>query len=269
MKSCFPFSDSSLAKYFVTLHPKHYPTLLFPFLLDLTPRFYRYYKKPTPGLSSIEGLVIPGNVPLCSSLSVLLFCGNRILYFDVITTVSASEKVLLTVNEVIPVQYHMFLFSFKFFVKSAHSSNISSSHSQNIMLLPSFRLSGSSCDVVSNWSFSSSRSYACDEKISFQILLEKGEELIYQFQARKNILTMQYYPPDASRGITLLPALIKFTSLRNTGEGETVTLVSKSFLLIRSIPDLSMPYNVIALVSCQCTMLYFYRLFLLCRCSPL
>jgi hypothetical protein len=167
----------------------------------------------------------------------------------VITTVSSSEKVFLTVTEVVPIHYHIFLSSFKFLIKSSHSSNITSLQYQNIAFLPSFRVSDASCNFISNNSFSQVQAKACDETISFQILLEKDEELAYQFQARKNVLTMQYYPPDASRGITLLPALIKFRSLQNTIEVEEVTLVSKSFLLIRPIPDLSMPYNVIALVS--------------------
>ena len=65
------------------------------------------------------------------------------------------------------------------------------------------------------------------------------------FRARKRLLTRAAQPIDASRGFVVPPSLLVIISPTNN---EQLIYTTPSFLVTSSIPDASMPYNVITLV---------------------
>ena len=71
------------------------------------------------------------------------------------------------------------------------------------------------------------------------------------FHATKRLLTRAAQPIDASRGVVVSPSiLVVATSNRiNSSKQQQFIYSTPSFIIISPIPDASMPYNVITLVS--------------------
>ena len=71
------------------------------------------------------------------------------------------------------------------------------------------------------------------------------------FHATKRLLTRAAQPIDASRGVVVSPSiLVVATSSRiNSSKQQQFIYSTPSFIIISPIPDASMPYNVITLVS--------------------
>lgn len=105
-----------------------------------------------------------------------------------------------------------------------------------------------SCHTENQVSFSSSSQLFkfCDDSVEVSFQIYPGESVEFSWKGKKNLLTMQHYPPDTSYGFHVLPAIIRYKSLeKDLFETEYLT---ESVVLNRPIPDLSMPYNVITLV---------------------
>lgn len=87
------------------------------------------------------------------------------------------------------------------------------------------------------------------QSISWSVVLPAGFILQANFKAQKLLISREYHPPDASRGIESSPAVITITSAGDGGKSEQVLLLTESPILHCPIPDLSMPFNAITLVS--------------------
>lgn len=79
----------------------------------------------------------------------------------------------------------------------------------------------------------------------FNVSVPVNGRLVVHFQARKSFLRRHEIPPDASRGIVLHPSEAYYVD----GNGRIHTFQSQALLLQAPTPDMSMPYNVITLVS--------------------
>jgi len=79
--------------------------------------------------------------------------------------------------------------------------------------------------------------------------------VVVQFTALKRFIRREHLPADASRGCLIPGVLAALTLHNNTFTNSSPlfqrTLLSESALLTMPIPDLSMPYNVILLVTHQ------------------
>eukprot|EP01040_Poterioochromonas_malhamensis_P006779 gene6779-7305_t len=163
--------------------------------------------------------------------------------FYVTTKVSlspfANQPFNLSLLEAIPVQYTMFRQSL-LVVRTKENQECASAMSISI------NATLESCDTENQVSFhSSSKLYDSSVQVRFQIY--PGESVELSWTGKKNLLTMQHYPPDTSYGFHVLPAIIRYKNFeKDLFETEYLT---ESVVLNRPIPDLSMPYNVITLVS--------------------
>eukprot|EP01040_Poterioochromonas_malhamensis_P018504 gene18504-21624_t len=166
--------------------------------------------------------------------------------FSVTTKVSlspfASQPLNLSFFEAIPIQYSMFRQSL-FIVRTTENQECASALSSSI------HGTRGSCHTENQVSFSSSSQLFkfCDDSVEVSFQIYPGESVEFSWKGKKNLLTMQHYPPDTSYGFHVLPAIIRYKSLeKDLFETEYLT---ESVVLNRPIPDLSMPYNVITLVS--------------------
>jgi hypothetical protein len=178
--------------------------------------------------------------------------------FQVRTTVhlpsTAISANLVSITELVPVQYSFTLHDATYEITDGKGSVRSSGL---VAELSSFHFTTTDCRLhSSSWNYyfdennssssnSSTKGNQCEKTLFFQFNLTTEDRLVYYLQGKKNFLLMDSYPPDASQGIHLLPALITFSG--NTSTAKEYHF-SKDHLLSQSIPDLSMPYNVIALV---------------------
>jgi len=81
--------------------------------------------------------------------------------------------------------------------------------------------------------------------------------VITTFHATKRLLTRAAQPIDASRGVIIVPSVLVVTNPTMTRtHSEQLMYNTPSFLITSPIPDASMPYNVITLVS-YATLLYY------------
>jgi hypothetical protein len=179
--------------------------------------------------------------------------------FQVRTTVhlpsTAISVNLVSITELVPVQYSFTLHDATYEITDGKGSVRSSGL---VAELSSFHFTTTDCQLrSSSWNYYfdddnnngtsnlSTKGNQCEKTVFFQFNLNAEDRLVYYLHGQKNFLLMDSYPPDASRGIHLLPALITFGG--NTSTAKEYHF-SKDHLLSQSIPDLSMPYNVIALV---------------------
>jgi hypothetical protein len=124
----------------------------------------------------------------------------------------------------------------------------------NILDLPSTRvhtttLSGDELLLESSDNFAA---YPYKRIFSLYSLIEVPENttLQYRYQFRKRVRSRESFPHDASRGTHLPLSLLKTESSYSPGHPMYQTTYFLGHLLIvNPIPDFSMPFNVITLVS--------------------
>ena len=180
--------------------------------------------------------------------------------------------------EVIPIHYSYLLSRSQFFIINVTGNGEEQVHQQgNLVDLATFHWTTRHCEIQFNhFNFENTSSQPniyqsekpingrhCEQTISFGIELRSNQRLSYELHGVKSFISLEDFPPDASNGIRVLPAIIRFHNLdANISHAGGRTFVTKDHLLSQPIPDLSMPYNVVALVSISlCPFFSTFRLF--------
>jgi hypothetical protein len=87
----------------------------------------------------------------------------------------------------------------------------------------------------------------CFRTISFELPpMPENSTLVLTYSANKRFITREYQPTDASRGAQVPPSYL--TLHGRVSEGLPFRLSTGSYLVTTTIPDASMPFNVITLV---------------------
>jgi hypothetical protein len=87
----------------------------------------------------------------------------------------------------------------------------------------------------------------CYRTLNFELPpLPENSTLVLTYSANKRFITREYQPTDASRGAQVPPSCL--TLHGRVSEGLPFRLYTASYLVTTTIPDASMPFNVITLV---------------------
>jgi hypothetical protein len=87
----------------------------------------------------------------------------------------------------------------------------------------------------------------CFRTISFELPpMPEYSTLVFAYSANKRFITREYQPVDASRGAQVPPSYL--TLHGRVSEGLPFRLYTGSYVVTTTIPDASMPFNVITLV---------------------
>lgn len=80
-------------------------------------------------------------------------------------------------------------------------------------------------------------------------VLAPGGSSVLSVRANKALLHFQSYPPDASRGFDIPPVIFQYRAICPDGQSLAAHAFGDGILTVLPIPDASMPFNVITLVS--------------------
>jgi hypothetical protein len=89
--------------------------------------------------------------------------------------------------------------------------------------------------------------------VSWSIELPPGHHVTTHYKAVKRLLHRESYPNDASRGLEIPPTFID-VHWQHNGSVHTMFTSTDPGLIAMPIPDFSMPFNVITLVSNSCVL---------------
>jgi hypothetical protein len=87
----------------------------------------------------------------------------------------------------------------------------------------------------------------CYRTLNFELPpLPQNSTLVLAYSANKRFITREYQPTDASRGAQVPPSYLTLTG--RVSEGLPLRVYTGSYVVTTTIPDASMPFNVITLV---------------------
>jgi hypothetical protein len=87
----------------------------------------------------------------------------------------------------------------------------------------------------------------CFRTLSFELPpMPENSTLVFAYSANKRFITREYQPTDASRGAQVPPSYLTLTG--RVSEGLPLKVYTGSYVVTTTIPDASMPFNVITLV---------------------